>query len=142
MSNEAVFRDAFNMLCGDKIGYGIHREVFKCKIRPDLVVKVENQELRNFSNVMEDKFWADNSHYEPVKKWLCPIEFLSPDGRLMLMRRVEPIRETVKLPDKLPAFLTDIKRENFGWLDGKLVCVDYAWTVPNPNIRPKKVHWA
>lgn len=142
MSNNATFRDCFNMLCGRKIGEGIHRTVFVCKIRPDLVVKVENQEMRHFSNVMEEKFWSDQQHYEPVRKWLCPIEFLSPDGRLLLMRRVEPIRATDELPDKLPAFLADLKPENFGWLDGNLVCVDYAWTVPNPSTRVKKIEWA
>jgi hypothetical protein len=141
MSNGATFEDCFNMLCGEKLGEGIHRTVYACKIRPDLVVKVENQEMRYFANVMEDKFWTDHRYYKKVADWLCPIEFLSPDGRLLLMRRVRPIHESDTLPDKLPIFLSDIKRENFGWLDGRLVCIDYAWTVPNPNTKPRKIEW-
>jgi len=141
MNNEATFEDCFNMLCGDRIGQGVHRTVYACKIRPDLVVKVENQEMRYFANVMEDKFWTDHVHRKEVSKWLAPIEFLSPDGRLLLMKRVRPLHETDKLPDRLPGFLTDLKRENFGWLDGRLVCVDYAFTIPNPSIRLRKVHW-
>lgn len=141
MSNAATFEDCFNMLCGRKINEGIHRTVYECKIRPDLVVKVENQELRYFANVMEDKFWTDHQNYSKVAAWLAPIEFLSPDGRLLLMRRVRPLHETDKLPEKLPAFLSDVKRDNFGWLNGHLVCVDYAWTVPNPSLRMKRVEW-
>jgi len=137
--NAATFEDCFNMLCGRKIGEGIHRTVYECKIRPDLVVKVENQEMRYFANVMEDKFWADHQYYEKVAKWLCPIEFLSPDGRLLLMRRAE--QGNITFPDQLPSFLTDLKPENFGMLEGRLVCIDYALTVPNPNTRMKKVNW-
>ena len=62
--DEAVFRDAFNMLCGKEIGSGIHRTVFECKIRPDLVVKVENECYREFANVREMKFWCDNQYFE------------------------------------------------------------------------------
>jgi len=141
MSNEATFKDCFNMLCGDKLGEGIHRTVYSCKLRPDLVVKVENQEMRYFANVMEDKFFSDHQSVKEVARWLAPIEFLSPDGRLLLMKRVRPVHESDKLPDKLPAFLTDLKRENFGWLDGRLVCVDYAFTIPNPGLRLRRVHW-
>lgn len=141
MSNAATFEDCFNLLCGDKIGEGIHRTVYECKIRPDLVVKVENQNLRYFANVLEDKFWIDHQYHKDVVKWLAPIEFLSPDARILLMKRVRPVHNTDKLPDKLPTFLTDIKRSNFGWLDGKLVCVDYAMTLPNPSLRLRKANW-
>lgn len=141
MSNKDTYQDAFNMLCGEQLGEGIHRTTYACKIRPDLVVKVENSDMRYFANIMEDKFWADNEHYKKVADWLCPVEFLSPDGRLLMMRRAEPIRPSDQLPDKLPSFLTDVKRENFGWLDGRLVCVDYAMTIPNPSTRLRKADW-
>lgn len=141
MSKRAAFEDCFNMLCGEKIGKGIHRTVFECKIRPDLVVKVEDDYMRYFANVMEDKFWTDNQFYKKVADWLAPIEFLSPDARILLMRRVDPLKQSDTLPDKIPSFLSDVKRDNFGWLDGRLVCVDYAWTVPNPSVRLKKVEW-
>lgn len=140
-NDPATFEDCFNMLCGRLIGEGIHRTVYECKIRPDLVVKVENQHMREFSNVLEDKFWSDQQHYKKVADWLCPIEFLSPDGRLLLMRKARILHPKDKLPDKLPAFLTDVKLCNFGWLDGRVVCVDYAWTVPNPSTRLRKANW-
>lgn len=142
MSNPATFEDAFNLLCGDKIGEGIHRTVYNCRLRDDLVVKVESQDFRYFANVMEDKFWADNSHYDKVAQWLAPIEFLSPDARIMLQHRTQPIRDTDDMPDKIPSFLTDVKRENFGWLNDRLVCHDYAFTITNPSVRLRKAEWS
>lgn len=138
-----AYEDAFNLLCGDKIGEGIHRNVFACRLRPELVVKVEcSGDWRYFANVHEMKFWSDHQHRETVAKWLAPCEYLSPDGRVLLQRRVDPIRDADTLPDKLPSFLTDVKRDNFGLLDGKIVCFDYAMTIPTPSLRPKKVEWS
>jgi hypothetical protein len=141
MSLEATYIDAFNMLCGDLLGEGCYRRVFKCKLRPDLVVKVESAEIRSFMNVAESRFWSDNEHYKKIADWLAPCEFLSPDGRILLQRKVDPVPDSYKLPEKLPSFLTDHKRANFGILDGRLVCVDYATTIPNLSVRPKKAWW-
>lgn len=142
MTREA-FEDAFNILCGEQLGSGIHREVFECRIRPDLVVKVETDSTwRNFANVREHQFWADNEHAPAVAKWLAPCEYLSPDGRISLQRRAEPVRPSDVLPTKIPAFLTDLKRENFGWLDGRLVAVDYALTITAASTRLKNSDWA
>lgn len=140
--NERTFEDAFNLLCGDKIGSVIHREVFRCKLRPDLVVKVEIDEAyRSFANVREQKFWDDWCFVEKVTRWLAPCEYLSPDGRILLQRRTSPVPDDYALPDKVPGFLTDLKRENFGILDGKLVCVDYAAVVVDASARLKRAVW-
>lgn len=138
---EEVFKDTFNLLCGEKIGEGIHRVVYECKLRPDLVVKVEDQEMRFFANIMESTFWAEHEYYKPVSKWLAPCEFVSPDGRILLQKKCDKLPQTIKLPEKLPAFLTDIKRSNFGLLNGHLVCVDYSLTIPSPSTRLRKVDW-
>ena len=45
------------------------------------------------------------------------------------------------MPEKVPAFLTDIKKRNFGDYEGRVVCVDYAMTIPNPSTRMKAVDW-
>lgn len=139
--NDKIFEDAFNLLCGEKLGSGIHRDVFECRIRNDLVVKVEQTDSnRNFMNVFEQKFWDDNQYYEPVARWLAPCEYLSPDGRILLQKRVKPMIEDRELPDNLPGFLTDVKAENFGYLDdNRIVCFDYALHLSNPNIRLRKV---
>lgn len=140
---QATHLDAFNLLCGKLIGEGVHRNVFDCRIRDDLVVKVEKIDpmFRYMANYQEMKFWSENQYAEKVKRWLAPCVFLSPDCRILLMKKVNAIRPDERLPDQLPSFLTDIKRENFGWLDGKLVCIDYAMTIDNPNLRLRKASW-
>lgn len=141
MKNEKVFEDAFNLLCGEKIGAGIHREVFECKLRPDLVVKVENGDYRWFANVFEQSFWDEYQQDKAVALWLAPCEFLSPDGRILLQKRAEPLTSATPLPDKLPAFLGDVKKNNFGLLDGRVVCVDYAIYNMKPSTRMVRTVW-
>lgn len=143
MSDSQVHKDAFDLLCGKLLGEGIHRKVYACRLRPELVVKVEIcEDWRYFANVLEMKFWNDHEHYFKVAQWLSPCEYMSPDGRILLQRRVTPIYDRSALPEKLPAFLSDVKIENFGLLDGRVVCMDYAMTIPNPSTVLKKVHWA
>lgn len=139
MSRRA-FKDMFNMICGEKLGSGIHRCVYECKTDNRYVVKVEYEPqdgYRSFANVLESKFYDDHIEYEAVSKWLAPCAYLSPDGLVMMQRRTEPVRSTEfdEMRHTLPMFLTDIKAENFGFLDGKLVCHDYAFTIPNPETR-------
>lgn len=139
--NKAIFEDAFNLLCGEKLGEGIHRKVFECRIRDDLVVKVEYEpNWRYFANVMEMAFWSDNAEYKPVADWLAPCEYMSPDGRILLQKRVTPVAKD-QLPKTVPSFLTDLKACNFGYFDGRLVCTDYAMTIDNPSLRLKKADW-
>lgn len=137
-----IFYDAFNLLCGKLIGEGIHRSVYECRLRPDLIVKVEyNTDFRQFANVHECAFWDEWQNKPDVAKWLAPCEYLSPDGRLLLQRRCEPVPRDYWLPAKLPAFLSDLKRANFGILNGKLVCVDYALNVTSASSRMIKAEW-
>lgn len=73
------------MVCGEKLGEGIHRTVYACKIKPELVVKVETDDMRYFANVLEMRFWNDHEHYSKVADWLAPCEYLSPDGRILMI---------------------------------------------------------
>lgn len=142
MTSKETFEDCFNLLCGEMIGDGIHRDVFECRIDPTLVVKVENDgDWRYFANVHEMKFWNDHEDSPKIARWLAPCKWLSPEGKVLLQRRVQPIRDSDELPAKLPAFLNDVKRENYGWLDGKLVCFDYAMWKATPSLIPKKADW-
>jgi hypothetical protein len=145
--NKAIATDAFNMLAGRKLGSGIHRDVFECKIRDDLVVKVEIEPesgYRTFANVAEARFWNHFSDAPNIRQWLAPVRFISPDGRLLLQDRCRPATpdDLKRLPKKLPAFLCDRKFSNYGWTKaGKLVCLDYAYTVENPSLRLTKADW-
>lgn len=145
MMHKGTAQDAFNMLAGAKLGGGVHRTVFTCKLRPEFVVKVEIPEVyREFANVMEMKFWNDHEHYKAVAKWLAPCHFLSPDGYILLQERVTVATENdlAKMPKNLPAFLADRKFGNFGWTKaGNLVCIDYAITIHNPSLKQTKAEW-
>jgi len=143
-SKDRVCEDAFNMLCGKLIGEGCYRKVYTCKLRPEFVVKVEEEPengYREFHNVSETKFWDYNKDHKAVAKWLAPIEYSSPDGFIVLQRKVRMVHDKDELPKLLPAFLTDTKIENFGWLDGQLVCIDYALHIHTPSVRMKKADW-
>ena len=140
MTEEQIFEDAFNLFCGRLIGEGIHRKVYECRIDPTLVVKVEQPEhWTSFANMCEMKFWGFHADYKPVADWLAPCHYLSPNGQVLLQQKCDPW--TGPLPEKVPSFLTDLKRENFGNLDGRLVCVDYSSTIMNPSMRLKNAEW-
>lgn len=138
---DRTFEDAFNLLCGRRLGRGCFRQVFECKLLPDMVVKVEDDDgMRGFHNVFEQRFWDHHSHYEPVAQWLAPCEYLSPDGRLLIQKRARPISPE-DMPATLPEFLSDVKHDNFGKIDGRIVCVDYGMTNLTPKTRRVKAHW-
>lgn len=137
-----TFEDAYDLLCGDWLGTGSSRKVFACRINPDLVVKVEQNhgEYRNFRNILEHDFWQRFRDVEVVAKWLAPIEHLSPDGRILLMKRAEIVGNAER-PKLLPAFLSDLKLENFGRIDDRIVCVDYPFQLIDASTRLRKVDW-
>jgi hypothetical protein len=143
--SDPAFQDFFNLACGKLLGEGVHRKVFECRLRADLVVKVEVEEVfRFFANVHEMAFY--NASPYAVQRWLAKPDLLSPDGRILLMERAMPATDLTEMPDELPAFLSDIKMENFGWVrEGdtrRLVCVDYALVYhAKPSLRPRKVNW-
>lgn len=142
--SKRIFQDAFNLLCSDKLGSGVYRDVYACRLDKTLVVKVEiEQEWRSFSNVKEMQFWNENELVTSVAKWLAPCEYLSPDGRILLQKRVQPLTDAdkKKLPDKVPSFLTDLKFDNFGMYEGRLVCIDYASVILNASVKLKKADW-
>lgn len=138
--SDRTFEDAFNLLCGAKIGEGIHRKVFVCNLDPSLVVKVEDDEHRAFSNIREYHNWDECQYYKPVADWLAPCTRLSPDGRLLLQKRATPMRPE-DMPKEVPKFLTDIKWENFGWLNGRVVCTDYPQLITNIPKGVKAADW-
>lgn len=138
-----LYYDAFNLLCGEKIGSGMTREVFTCNIDAKFVVKVEATEVRtHFQNMMEWFVWK-RVVGTPFEKWFAPVHEISPDGRLLIMHRTKPLTDAV-LPEKLPSFFTDFKPNNYGILKGCVVCHDYGSHLlmeQGMTTRLKKVDW-
>lgn len=122
---EEVYRDGFNLLCGNEVATGMTRTVFECNVDKSLVVKVEKAEVRtHFQNLVEWMAWKRVAGTE-FEKWFAPVVEISPDGRLLLMKRVEHAPSHM-LPDRLPAFFTDFKPSNYGFYEGRVVCCDYG----------------
>lgn len=144
INDKMLFKEAFNLLCGELLGIGIHRKTFKCRIDPGLVVKVEyDTDWFVGANAAEWRNWEFNSDYKKVSDWLAPCAWISPNGRIMLQHRTAPLGPK-DYPDKVPAFFTDIKPENWGWYGGRPVCHDYPQLITPANTRLKNVkdEWA
>lgn len=131
-------REAFHLLCGKQIGKGAFRRVYECGIDPTLVVKVEDSS-RSFANIGEWDIWT-NYNETDIGKWLAPCTHISPCGGILLQKRVDPARES-DLPKKVPSFLTDLKQENFGVYEGRVVCCDYGSVLADLSARLKRADW-
>lgn len=130
--------DFFRLMCGDRLGYGMSRSVYALSSDPNLVIKFETV-AGQFQNVHEFELWQRYMDHEPVRKWLAPIDSISANGSILLMKRTMPISFD-QFPDEVPGFLGDIKLGNFGMFEGRVVCHDYGTGLfENPRRGMKKV---
>lgn len=132
------WEDAFNLFAGDLLGEGIHRKVFAHRLDPTLVIKAETGTFSHANMSEWDAWMAWGDAKEG--RWLAPCVAISPQGRFLLQRRVQPVA-VEDLPEKVPTFLTDLKRSNFGRYKGRIVCCDYGSLITNLNNRLKEAHW-
>lgn len=131
-TNATVHRDAFDLLCDERIGYGMSRSVFSSKLLPDCVIKVE-EDAGRFQNVIEWETWQRVKDTE-YSRWFAACRWISPCGAVLIMERTRPPAPK-EFAARMPAFLCDFKRTNYGMLAsgrgrmGKadsLVCHDYG----------------
>lgn len=122
-AGKAAKRSAFGMLCEDLIGSGAGRKVYKTHLLPGLVVKVE-EAGRSFQNVIEWETWQRVKDTKAAK-WFAPCESISSDGIILVMAQTtQPALD--QYPIKMPSFMTDFKRTNYGMYQGRLVAHDYG----------------
>ena len=136
-----VLADIATLLIGDKISEGSARSVYQCKLRPDFVVKIENV-ARSFQNIEEFNTW-EMVRDTDYAKWFAPVEYISTCGIAMLMKKTES-GPMFAYPEQMPAFFTDLKYGNFGWLEDRLVCHDYGiHLMRNTGLtkRMRKANW-
>lgn len=121
--SEFNVREFRSIFLDDMLGRGMSREVYAMRGDDSVVVKIET-ETRQFQNVEEWACWqwVDGT---PMARWFAPCVSISGAGTILMQRRVTPMRPGER-PDKLPAFLCDLKPENFGVYQGKVVCCDYG----------------
>jgi len=115
-----VTNDFLQIFCGDLLGDGISRQVYQCTIDKTLVIKVEH--ARTFQNVIEWDVWDCVKDTE-FSKYFAPCISISQGGHVLLMKKTSPMK---KYPEKIPAFLTDTKRANYGQYKGQFCCHDYG----------------
>ena len=135
-----VERDFFFTFCGDLIGQGAFREVYEYALDPTYVVKIETA-ARSFSNIQEWLIWNEVKWTPEVAKWLAPCKLISPSGSILVQKRTRPAKN---FPEKMPSWMTDFKRTNFGMLGSQFVAHDYGGSLAlsrGVTTRMKKVEW-
>lgn len=111
MSSKKLFEQAFNLLCNERIGQGMSRTVYDSLLLPDCVIKVEDSAQR-FQNIIEWETWK-SAKWNDAHTWLAECRWISGDGSILIMEKTRPAGPH-EVPAKVPAFLTDFKRTNFG----------------------------
>lgn len=115
------------VLCGDKIGKGINREVFVLKQNSNYVVKVEGDPSSGaFANVLEWRNYCDYRDVIAFGKYLAPCELITETGQILVQRRVG-FKMRKDYPKYIPAVFTDLKIQNYGWIGNQFVCCDYPY---------------
>lgn len=135
-------RDLASLVLGTKLGSGMSRDVYECRLDNAFVVKVENAS-QDFQNVIEWEIWNNVRYLPNVAKWFAPCQFISPNGIFLIQRRVEK-GQARQYPKKVPYFFRDTKYDNFGFLDGRFVCCDYGTFLREDHFdtkRKKAVKW-
>lgn len=125
---ELTHVEAFDLLCDERIGYGMSRQVFTSKLLPGCVIKVE-QDAGRFQNVVEWETWQ-RVRDTPASRWFAECKWISPNGHILIMERTRPAAAN-EFPDKVPVFLSDLKRTNYGMARSNgekewFVCHDYG----------------
>lgn len=123
MSKSFMEREFRSIICGDLIGRGAARSTYLFRGDESVVIKIETRG-GSFQNVSEWELWGwvDKT---PMARWFAPCVDISSSGAILTQRRVTPLREGER-PAKLPAYLCDLKTENFGMYQGRVVCCDYG----------------
>lgn len=119
-------RDFFKLFCGDLISEGSARIVYAHATDPNVVIKIECRS-QSFQNVIEWETWnrVRNTQYA---KWFAPCINISPCGIVLLQTRTQA-KELRHYPDKVPAFFTDLKYMNYGFIGKQFVCHDYGYNL-------------
>ena len=82
----------------------------------------------NWSERMLYKMWKDYTDEPNLRELIAPSYFCSWFGLIQIQKRVALLNRDLTKGEKKKFKIvasTDLKKENFGILDGRIVCVDY-----------------
>lgn len=112
-----------DLLVDDRLGEGSDRVVYDFLWDPTLVMKIAKDDPSQ--NITEWQIWEAVQGTKKAE-WLAPCVRLTTCGRVLLQKRVEPLRRA-EFPKKLPSFIVhDLHISHFGWYEGRIVCCDYG----------------
>ena len=123
------FEGIADMVVGEKIGSGFSRDVYHWTPNSNHVLKVAKSYRGIEANIIEFSTWESleiNSEFARIaKQWFAPCMEISGCGRYLIMAKTSPVRPS-EAPTVIPSFVTDLKLENIGWLNGRIVFHDYG----------------
>ena len=124
LTDRIVMLEFTRFFLGDYLGKGVSRYVFDFKFNKNFVVKID---ISNWNaNNAEYNIWEFVQHYPNLARWFAPVDKMSRCGRVLLQRKCKTDLKKELYPKKIPTFIGDVKYDNFGMLNGKIVCLDYS----------------
>jgi len=145
-----ILESFFELFTGERLGSGASRAVYMLELpshfrkRGDkYVVKMSTLGSHGIDqNIDEYNTWYEVKYTE-YAKWFAPVVAGTEDGRIIIQKFIPDIKPE-QLPDKVPAFFTDIKRDNWGIDKGQPICRDYGMNLLRTvglTKRMKKADW-
>ena len=123
-------------ILGEVLGRGGSRTVYRLLGYDDIVVKVEE---RGFQNIYEWSTYLD-LEYTVWNKCIANLHFISTNGKVILQEYAKDISTRAEMlmfyNTRYPNVFTDIKVENLGRIEDRIVFRDYGMSL-RPNIRNK-----
>lgn len=119
------------------IGSGVSRNVYRPDHEPKVVYKVEKKDSFSFQNVKEYLI-CDELQYTAVYSMFAKILAISEDGGIVVQEYARDVTDEEYerwLDGKCPWFVTDIKKDNVGVINGKVVIRDYGSSILTKNFR-------
>lgn len=137
--NADIMMAYHDMLCGDRISEGCSRTVYECAYDKSCVVKIHRDVGRLPSdNILEWELWEMVRGMKGVEEWFAPCVEISENGRIPIQKKTTILTDKQwENLTKIPAFLSDIKKSNFGMYKGNICMHDYAFSLYKMTINKK-----
>lgn len=144
--NRRMLESFIGFLCdapAGEDGTGMSRWVYTSEVFPDIVIKIERRG-KVFQNIVEYETWTHVEHTWAAQ-FFAPVVDISDCGRFLVMKRTKPVTmKTLRKTTRVPVFLSDLKRTNYGLYKGRLVCHDYGTNLLRTyglGVKFKKAGW-
>jgi hypothetical protein len=120
-------QESLSILCGEKLGEGSGRIVYRNEFDNKLVVKVAINSAGVRANIEEFNTWECVQFVDKINVYFAKVYSMTELGSILIQ---EYISDIPKGNYKIPSFFTDLKPENYGVIYVKelpqIVCRDYG----------------